>query len=102
MDPRTKRKCLTLKVNTNNPGIKTEDNAPNSGKIRKRVCWDMKSLEEQSNEMKNNKPKMKITEPKTPYHHIEEDDDEYLKQLNEINKIKPTVILMSNIFRKKY
>lgn len=55
-----------------------------------RVMWDWKSLEEQDIERKNN-PRKKIDEPKTPYLPYEEEDDEYLKKLNEINKTKPTV-----------
>ena len=62
-----------------------------SSKAKKNVMWDWKSLEEQELERKNNPPKKKINEPKTPYQTYEQDDDDYLIKINQINKLKPTV-----------
>jgi hypothetical protein len=66
------------------------NNAPKTTR-NKSVRWDYKSLEEQEQERIKNPPKKKILEPKTPYLPFDENDDEYLKKLNEINKLKPTV-----------
>lgn len=77
----------SININTDpeisqNKGLNTSKN--------KSVVWDWKSLEEQEEERKRN-PRKKIDEPKTPYLPYEGDEDEYLKQLNEINKTQPTV-----------
>lgn len=56
-----------------------------------KVTWDTLSLEEQERERRLH-PHQKINEPKTPYHNCEDEDNFYLTKLNEINKIKPTVI----------
>jgi hypothetical protein len=69
---------------------------PNTSRNR-HVNWDNQTLEEQEIERKLN-PKKKILEPKTPYLPFEEGDDEYLKKLNEINRLKPTVIKRLNSF----
>lgn len=75
-----------------NTEINEKDNIPKTTK-NKSVMWDWKSLEEQEEERKNN-PRRKINEPKTPYIPYEEDDCDYMKRLNEVNKTKPTVSII--------
>ena len=59
-------------------------------KERKKVAWDWKTLEENEIEAKLHPCEKPVTEPKTPYTPYEEGDDEYLKRLNEVNKMPPT------------
>lgn len=74
------------------PSLKLE---PTPSK-EKNVVWDWKTLEEQDNEKKRN-PRKKIDEPKTPYLPYTEDDDEYLKKINDINKMQPTKELLEDV-----
>ena len=86
-------KTKDLKETTLKSLIKTSK-TKSKEKSNKRVDWDWKTLEEQERERKTNPPKMKIDEPKTPYTHYEEGDDEYLEKINQVFKIQPTVILI--------
>ena len=69
-------------------------------KKKKSVVWDVKTLEEQELDRKLHPVLMKINEPKTPYTPYEEGDDEYLKKLNEVNKIQPTEELLDKVLGK--
>lgn len=92
MNSTTKKRKSLLKVKTEAEKRRDSD-SENTGEKKKKVDWDYAALEEQEKEMLRN-PRMKIDEPKTPYAPFEEDGDEYLKQLNEINKLRPTVSLI--------
>jgi hypothetical protein len=78
------------KISENSKNVQLNKNHPKTTNNRN-VNWDMESLEEQERE-RILYPRRKILEPKTPYIPFEEGDDEYLNKLNEINKLKPTVI----------
>jgi len=71
--------------NGNNDKMNTKDRK----KSIKKVCWDEEKLAEQMEERIKN-PKMKITEPKTPFNEIDDNEtDEYLLKLKEVNQIVP-------------
>ena len=81
----------SLKVSTGEKKhIEPVANLQNTHSHDHHVVWDSKSIEEQELEKINN-PRKKIDEPKTPYLPYDGEDDEYLKKLNEINKVQPTV-----------
>jgi hypothetical protein len=66
--------------------IKNNENQ-SSKRLSKRVNWDEEKLAEQAEDRKKH-PKMKITEPKTPFNNIGDDEtDEYLIKLKEANSI---------------
>jgi hypothetical protein len=78
-------------LRTSNLSFAPEKVTIDDKKSSKNVVWNTKNLQEQEAENLANPPKKKITEPKTPYVYHEDTDDEYLKKLNEINKIRPSV-----------
>jgi hypothetical protein len=86
------RPSIRFSTNTGEVPINIDNNIEinDFNKNYKSVSWDNETLEEQELERKNN-PKKKIDEPKTPYLPYEEGDDEYMRKLNEINKLTATV-----------
>lgn len=66
---------------------------------KKSVVWDTKTLQEQEIERKLHPVTMKIDEPKTPYTEYN-GDDEYLKKINNVNKIEYSEDLMNNVLSK--
>ena len=82
------------------PLLKHKASEKEKTKKKKSVVWDVKTLEEQELDRKLHPVLMKINEPKTPYTPYEEGDDEYLKKLNEVNKIQPTDELLDEVLGK--
>ena len=79
------------------PLLKPSKSREEGKKKKKSVVWDVKTLEEQELERKLHPVLMKITEPKTPYTPYEEGEDEYLKKINEVNKIQPTEEVLDKV-----
>lgn len=68
---------------------KSEEVKKDRKKSIKKVCWDEEKIAEQMEERLKH-PKMKITEPKTPFNEIDDNEtDEYLLKLKEVNQIVP-------------
>lgn len=76
-----------------------KDETKDEKREKKAIVWDNKTIEEQFEDRKLH-PRQKIDEPKTPYIPYEDGDDEYLKKITEVNKIKGTEEVLNNVMNQ--